>query len=556
MPKDITDPQRYDIVGCGFGPSNLALAAALTDRWADSKNSRRIAIRNVVFIEKQPNFSWHPGMLLHGARMQISFMKDLVTLRCPTSPLTFISYLHAQNRLLSFIDRGSTIPTRREFADYLEWASLEVVKRGVQVAYSEEVTSISESESGLIDVTSLRGDGTVIRRQAKNLIISSGGSPRVPRPLRSIYSSTDMSAIIIHTSTYMPSVAKLFQTLATSQSPFKIGVVGSGQSAAEVFLDLHNRLSTQPAFGGEMHELDMIIRQGCLKPSDDSQFVNEIFHPQCTDMVFDLPTGRTRASLLKEYKNTNYGVVNPTTLETLFEAIYDQKLENGVSARTGRNNNATHQMKIIPYQSIISAVVVNPGSGRRQGIALTLQNTQTRELSSVTYDAIICGTGYERNSWLHLLRSSNLAKRFGVDGAAFQDYLPQPALIPVGSNSSIDLAGHVKENSVNYELERSASPSTPSSTDSSTSTPPTSPGLPAVLLDDFPRPSPNLEVTRHYQLLPRIAKDEGTSLHGRIYLQGYTEETHGLSETLLSVISVRAGEVIDDIWNAASGEIQ
>ena len=33
----------------------------------------------------------------------------------------------------------------------------------------------------------------------------------------------------------------------------------------------------------------------------------------------------------------------------------------------------------------------------------------------------------------------------------------------------------------------------------------------------------------------------------RIYLQGCTEATHGLSESLLSILGVRAGLVVDDI---------
>lgn len=87
-----------------------------------------------------------------------SCLKDLVTLRKPTSPLTFLSYLHSQNRLVAFINRGSTIPTRREFADYLSWAATEVQSRGVQVAFAEEIIGLSKAEeergTSLIEVTS------------------------------------------------------------------------------------------------------------------------------------------------------------------------------------------------------------------------------------------------------------------------------------------------------------------------------------------------------------------------------------------------------------------
>lgn len=109
--------------------------------------------------------------LTKSGRVSFSCLKDLVTLRKPSSPLTFLSYLHSQDRLVAFINRGSTIPTRREFADYLSWAAREVEKRGIQVAYAEEVIGISkvhadDYERELIEVTSrLIKTGELVTRQ-------------------------------------------------------------------------------------------------------------------------------------------------------------------------------------------------------------------------------------------------------------------------------------------------------------------------------------------------------------------------------------------------------
>lgn len=76
---------------------------------------------------------------------------------------------------MSFINRGSTIPTRREFADYLSWAAREVEKRGIQVAYAEEVIGISkvhadDYERELIEVTSrlIKTGELVTRRTSMN----------------------------------------------------------------------------------------------------------------------------------------------------------------------------------------------------------------------------------------------------------------------------------------------------------------------------------------------------------------------------------------------------
>lgn len=60
--------------------------------------------------------------------------------------------------------------------------------------------------------------------------------------------------------------------------PLNVAVIGSGQSAAEVTLDLRERLGAMSE-GAFQHSVDMVIRKGSLKPSDDSPFANEIFDP-------------------------------------------------------------------------------------------------------------------------------------------------------------------------------------------------------------------------------------------------------------------------------------
>src|SRR5437899_5988264 len=79
----------YDIIGVGFGPSNLALAIA----------AREIdATKRCLFVERRATFAWHQGILIDGSRMQISFLKDLVTLRNPASPFSFLQYTKARGR--------------------------------------------------------------------------------------------------------------------------------------------------------------------------------------------------------------------------------------------------------------------------------------------------------------------------------------------------------------------------------------------------------------------------------------------------------------------------
>jgi len=82
---------KYDVVGIGVGPANLSLAALLT-------KTPHLTSR---FIEKQANFVWHAGMLLPKSNLQVSHLKDLVTLVDPTNPYSYINYLHSKKMFIS-----------------------------------------------------------------------------------------------------------------------------------------------------------------------------------------------------------------------------------------------------------------------------------------------------------------------------------------------------------------------------------------------------------------------------------------------------------------------
>ena len=124
----------YDLIGIGFGPSNLALAIALHERKSQI---------DALFLEARSSFAWHPGMMIPGADMQVSFLKDLVSLHNPTSGFSFLNYLHTKGRLERFINRKSFFPSRVEFNDYLSWAA---AKLGNACAYDQRVSKIDPVE--------------------------------------------------------------------------------------------------------------------------------------------------------------------------------------------------------------------------------------------------------------------------------------------------------------------------------------------------------------------------------------------------------------------------
>lgn len=235
------------------------------------------------------------------------------------------------------------------------------------------------------------------------------------------------------------------------------------------------------------------------------------------------------------------------------------------------SSSSTPRVTIRTYQKIISAstqAVSEEGSDKpRNTLTLTCQHLISHDITDTTYDAVICGTGYDRKSWLRLLRASNLAEDYidlGRHAASSSDE-PAAAVVKLApehhrlGTTGIALADleHVADPEVKYELVDfhgqdhdhdlpgllDSSPQ--SSSVSSSNSPPSSPGL-SLSVPRTPA-TVALRISRQYRLVPLPHAHASKTASSRIYLQGCAEATHGLSDTLLSVLGVRAGEVLDDL---------
>src|ERR1700761_377081 len=172
----------HDLVCVGFGPASLAIAVALHDSLRAQKESASGRTSpKVRFLERQDAFKWHAGMLLPGAKMQISFIKDLATLRDPTSHFTFLNYLKEYNRLVQFSNLGTFLPSRLEFDDYLQWAASHFEN---VVEYSQDVESIRPRKLRGTDkfdcfevVSRNAASGAVTTVFSRNVVIAAGGRP-------------------------------------------------------------------------------------------------------------------------------------------------------------------------------------------------------------------------------------------------------------------------------------------------------------------------------------------------------------------------------------------
>lgn len=424
---DLCRTALFDLIGVGFGPSNLALAIVLEEMAA--KRGRRL---ETVFLEKQPDYHWHGNTLVAQSEMQISFLKDLVSLRDPTSRFTFLNYLHQHDRLVDFINLGTFYPCRMEYNDYLRWVASQLAHQG---RYGEEVATIEpileEGRVELLRVRSRDARGGEHVRTTRSLVVSAGGTPRVPP----VFAALRDERRVFHHAEYL---SRLASWSLPEDRPARVAIVGGGQSAAEAFIDLNDNHPRVHA--------DLIFRTAALKPADDSPFVNEIFSPAYTDLVFNQPEAE-REQLIRDYGNTNYSVVDLDLIERIYAIFYRQKVSG------------------IRRHQLLSRRRIEICIGDADGIELALRDLATGEVRRHRYDQVILATGYERTAHRRLL-------------APLADYL-----------------------------------------------------------DDF-------AVDRSYRL------NADHRLKAPIFLQGFSQSSHGLSDTLLSVLPIRAEEVANELYRA------
>ncbi|KAH2775872.1 hypothetical protein KXW38_000985, partial [Aspergillus fumigatus] len=151
-----------DVTGIGIGPANLSLAALL-DLYPEIRSR---------FYDRRARFSWHSDLLLPAAELQVSFIKDLVSLVAPNSRLSFLCFLHEQGRLHAFLNARFDAVLRLEFNQYLQWAcrSLQTLSFGNAVIAVDHLRY-----NNFFSVESDRE-----RIKSRSIVLGTGLVPRVP----------------------------------------------------------------------------------------------------------------------------------------------------------------------------------------------------------------------------------------------------------------------------------------------------------------------------------------------------------------------------------------
>ncbi|MFI5975037.1 lysine N(6)-hydroxylase/L-ornithine N(5)-oxygenase family protein [Streptomyces sp. NPDC051452] len=288
----------HDFVGIGLGPFNLGLAC-LTEP---------IAELDGVFLESKPDFEWHAGMFLDGAHLQTPFMSDLVTLADPTSPYSFLNYLKDKGRLYSFYIRENFYPLRVEYDDYCRWAASKLGS----VRFGTSVTEVTYEDELYVVRTK---NGHTYR--ARRLVLGTGTSPHIPDACR------DLDGDFLHTSRYLQHKAEL-------QSKKSITLVGSGQSAAEIYHDLLSEIDVHG------YQLNWVTRSPRFFPLEYTKLTLEMTSPEYIDYFRALPEA-TRYRLTTQQKGLFKGI-DGELINEIFDLLYRKNLGGPVPTRLLTNS--------------------------------------------------------------------------------------------------------------------------------------------------------------------------------------------------------------------------
>jgi lysine N6-hydroxylase len=361
----MTDPIiEHDVVAIGCGPFNLGLAALAST----------VDDLDLVVLEEQPELTWHRGMMFGDASMQVNFLADLVTLVAPSHPLSFLSYLHDMDRLYTFTVRENFFPSRREYEDYLRWAAA----RLPSVRFSHRVEAVHwDDATERFTVHAVRGDGTRVRLSARNLVVGIGTAPYVPDALAGLPEEK-----LLHTSEY------LYRTSDVAAAG-KVTVVGSGQSGAEVAVDLLGRnIEGGPA-------VSWLTRTASFAPLDYTKLVLEMTTPAYMQYFHSLPED-VRDRLVGEQWQFYKGI-STDTLEEVHGLLYRRQLEHGLA-----------DVELRFGITVESAAV--DAAGRA---VLTCRHRDTGQGFEHTTDLVVAATGYRNRTPAFLAPVDDLLLRDG-----------------------------------------------------------------------------------------------------------------------------------------------
>jgi len=276
----------YDIIGIGIGPFNLGLAA-LTEP---------IKELSCLFLDQHDSFNWHPGMMLPSARLQVPWYADLVSLASPCSKFIYMNYLHEKRKQFRFAITDHAFIKRSTYNDYCRW----VCGQLTTLQFGTTCTSI-EKENQFYRVKTTKGSYLT-----QKIVLGTGTIPFIPDLQQKENEN------IFHSSGYLFNKQRIKELGS-------ITIVGSGQSAAEIFYDL------MQSFTGK---LNWFTRSPRFFPMDYSKLTLEMSTPDYIDYFYSLPDRKKSEVLASQdalYKGINQSLIND--IYDLLDELDSQSIE-------------------------------------------------------------------------------------------------------------------------------------------------------------------------------------------------------------------------------------
>ena len=347
----------HDILGVGIGPFGLGLAAL----------SEPLDDVDAIFLDQRPEFRWHPGMMIEGSTIQVPFLADLVTMADPTSPYSFLNFLKERKRLYPFYIRESFYPLRAEFDEYCRWvaAQLDTLRWNRRVVSVTREDGVFTALAAVVD-----GSGSIVGTEtyrARHLVLGVGTQPVLPPALQGLGGGdgTEAAGPLIHTADYLENREALLDSGA-------ITIIGSGQSAAEIYRDLIDDAEDRGV------RLDWVTRSPRFFPMEYTKLTLEMTSPEYTDHFRALPD-ELRERVGREQR-TLYKGISADLVDDIHDTLY--RLSRG-----GRQ-----LLTNLVSEAELESADIDPISGE---YLLGFRNTALGKTFTRRSGSVVAATGYK-----------------------------------------------------------------------------------------------------------------------------------------------------------------
>jgi putrescine N-hydroxylase len=336
----------FDLIGIGIGPFNLGLAALASD------------IENIscIFFDQQKEFNWHPGLLLNNARLQVPFLADLVTPVNPRSEFSYLNFIHAKKRMIRFGIHENYFITRKEYNEYCKWVISQLDNLHFDLR-CEAIHFDNDKKIYRVFIKEIATD-KIKCFYGKHIVIGIGTIPNIPTFIKNLKHSH-----LLHSSDYLFHKEQILNRKS-------VAIIGSGQSAAEIFYDL---LQHEQNF----ESLNWFTRSERFYPMDYSKFALEMTSPDYIDYFYDLPPAKKKEVLQKQ--NTLFKGINFSLIGEISEALHNLNMD------APKEN--IHLMANAELKNIIT--------NQLGGFNLAFYHREKQQDFDYTTETIILATGYK-----------------------------------------------------------------------------------------------------------------------------------------------------------------